>query len=378
MMVWTKVKMAAVVVVGVALVVGVAAAGVAGTASTLPSVATSSAMSGGPTSTRAQPQTDSRSAVPLLAEIEAIASGWEENAAKIRSFTVTGSFTVSSEEYAAFKDYDGKSYPGHTARFEIAKDGRNLRIETVFDRLFNTQTGRVEYRIPYGKYVLANPTQEQLAQLYRDKGTTVATDRVLLLENQTHRYSKESNQVYVEHPRPYVSFAERELRWLVNLSPLSPDGLRQYLQGRLRAKIAISVEKHTGEQCVLRCRRMEKTEQGAEESVPTETLITLNVSHAYAIESIQTSRAGEVIGEGTYEYVERGGAWVLSAGRSRERVAGQGKWSRAAELHVDLNSLQVNAPIDRTVFTVEALGIAKGARVMNVITGEESIYGVSR
>ncbi|MFA6135280.1 MAG: hypothetical protein WC869_14810 [Phycisphaerae bacterium] len=101
--------------------------------------------------------------------------------------------------------------------------------------------------------------------------------------------------------------------------------------------------------------------------------ITIDPTRGFTISSITDTMNGQVEFEGHYEYYEAGGAWILVGAKTIEPESTSGDASKIT-MTVDKESLTVNEPIAKEVFSVKALGIRKGSRVVNEDTGEEYVY----
>lgn len=308
-------------------------------------------------------------------KLQELIAGCENNLSQIRTLQANAQYRIEDVRFLACKDLEGKSYPDQNASISLWKDNIKLRVDTVYDRMFNTRDNTIRYNLPYGEYIM--PTTEwerQKDTLKRKHGILQTTMRFMQCEGKTYKYFVESKDCMIDRTTKYFR-GPNACEWILTGSIVGSRTFPEYIRSRVKLSgmRSFTVE-DLGEGLYAVNDYWVGTRNGQEVSGKAHLIIDSTKGHT--VQSIEREAGGQTIYTGKYEYAEVKDIWVLISAdyKSYNWRAEVNTVRNKVSLRADLDSVKINEPIDPNTFTVESLNIQKGSLVRNSVTGERYRY----
>jgi len=310
----------------------------------------------------------------LPIEVRGLLAGWKKNLGAVRSIEARVREHVQVSEANEAVDLEGRRFGTYTSEVRFWAEGDRRRADMHSNRTF--AGGKVLYHLPHGEHIVprrfGQPDVDALKRMY---GTTETTTRRLVTDGKYYDYLDEGKLLMIgEPPRSESYVLPASFMMMVEGALASSRTLAQDLQALLRLGATVSPPQDLGKGRFLIRAGYTNSRLKLTRSVE----YVLNASKGYTLESIRDSFTTP---NGTFpfvyadfEYNSVGGIWVLSKGRRRIYNPDTHDFEHEMSLEVVSESLRINEGVDPSVFSVDSLGIAKGALVTDQITGEQYLY----
>lgn len=299
-------------------------------------------------------------------------AGWKNNTQKIDTLQLKCTLTASADLYAECRDLDGKTYDGHTANIQLWKNNNSIRIDSVYDRMFDIIHGEVKYNLPFGDYIEQKRTHDK-NMLVRKYGTTVTTGRYLCLKDKdvdkSYRYLQEGKELIISDASTMPQ-GNLECLWVSNNMFYLQKTFSRFAKGIMKNSDVSFEVKETGSG--VYSIHVYSLEKNSDNQYRHEARLQIDANRGYAVTDFEIFLYNQPEFKGEYQYTESDGTWVLTSFKAM--YYNKGAIERTVTLESDIKSLKINQPIDPKTFTVEALNIAKGSLVIDKTDGKRYLY----
>jgi hypothetical protein len=312
---------------------------------------------------------------PIPVALKLLITGWEANFSQIRSIKAQAKFRTEDVKFQYCRDLEDKTYKDQNAKIKIWKDGKKLRTDIVYDRIFNLRDYNVKYNLPYGEFAM--PTREwekKKLDITRKHGVMQTTLKMLRLTDKQCNYFVESKDVTIDKAADFFP-GPSACEWITQGRILGSETFPEYIIRKAKSSSTKSLEVEdlgSGRYAV----NQKFIGTLNEKKFSGTTRIVVNALQGYTVESFKRKAGDQIMYDAEYKYEQKGNVWVIVGGiYKRYDCRGEdNNLTRTTSLTVDADSLKVNEQIGPEVFTFEALNIRKGSLVRDSVADKEYLF----
>jgi hypothetical protein len=313
-------------------------------------------------------------------QLAVIAAACRDNTERIASLQVSGTVVLTGRRFGGMRDpFSGQNYDSQNRSFSAWRNTLgNARLDVTADRHTDGKTSEIRYNVPYGDHITSCRKLEReggWADVEREYGTPQTTRRMIVTPSVSYWYEPECNQLYLDDPRLAALDDELEMQLVLNRMPdagTGADVLDRWAAMADRPGRSVTLMELGGG---LYHAQLTIDTLGAEGHGALHTRdIVVDLERGGNIVSYAARTDGKVVDTGQFDYMNVGGAWVVTHAEYEGGIGPDGVPMMRAVYDVQPESVQVNQPIDPRIFSFGGLDVRRGALVRDYKADEQYLY----